>query len=79
MVSGWISASPRCLSPYPSRSLRTGNEEEVGHGIKASGVPREKIFLVSKLWCTDHRRPEQAVDVTLKALGTDYLDLYLMQ
>jgi glycerol 2-dehydrogenase (NADP+) len=55
------------------------NEEEVGQGIKDSGVAREKLFLVSKLWCTDHRTPEKAVDATLKALGTNYLDLYLMQ
>lgn len=57
-----------------------GNEPEVGVGIKASGVPREEIFLTSKLWNTHHRRAdvEEAVDQSLKDLGTDYLDLYLI-
>ncbi|KIY48875.1 Aldo/keto reductase [Fistulina hepatica ATCC 64428] len=55
-----------------------GNEKEVGEGIKASGVPRSEIFITSKLWCTWHSRVEQALDKTLKNLGTDYLDLYLV-
>ncbi len=56
------------------------NEAGVGAGIRASDVPREDIFLVSKVWNTD-----QGYDTTLKAfetsleqLGTDYLDLYLV-
>jgi len=56
------------------------NEEEVGQGIKESGVSRIDIFLTSKLWCTDHR-PEHvalALDESLRKLGTDYLDLYLI-
>jgi glycerol 2-dehydrogenase (NADP+) len=54
------------------------NEEEVGKGVKASGVPREELFLTSKLWCTYHDRVEEGLDITLKDLGTDYLDLYLV-
>ncbi|KAM5344197.1 hypothetical protein ACJ41O_012734 [Fusarium nematophilum] len=56
------------------------NEAEVGAGIKASGVPREDFFLTSKLWNTHHRGEdvEEAVDQSLKDLGTDYLDLYLI-
>ncbi|KIJ32165.1 hypothetical protein M422DRAFT_61583 [Sphaerobolus stellatus SS14] len=54
------------------------NEEEVGKGIKASGVPREEIFITSKIWCTYHSRVEESVDDTLKKLGTDYLNLLLM-
>lgn len=56
------------------------NEEGVGEGIKASGVPREDIFLVSKVW-----NSEQGYDSTIKAfetslqkLNTEYLDLYLI-
>ncbi|OJJ00547.1 hypothetical protein ASPVEDRAFT_575649 [Aspergillus versicolor CBS 583.65] len=57
-----------------------GNEREVGDGIKASGVPREEIFLTSKLWNTHHNpeNVEAAVDRSLSDLQTDYLDLYLI-
>ncbi|KAL4924552.1 aldo/keto reductase [Aspergillus undulatus] len=57
-----------------------GNEREVGNGIKASGIPREEIFLTSKLWNTHHdpENVEAAVDQSLADLQTDYLDLYLI-
>jgi len=54
------------------------NEAEVGEGIKRSGVPRSDIFLTTKLWCTFHRNPEDNLDLSLKLLGVDYVDLYLM-
>lgn len=56
------------------------NETEVGQGIRNSGVPREEIFLTSKLWNTKHAPEdvEAAVDKSLKDLGFEYLDLYLM-
>lgn len=57
------------------------NEEEVGQGLKeafARGIKREDIFITSKLWCTYHSRAEEALDKSLKSLGLDYLDLYLV-
>ena len=47
------------------------NESGTGRGIKKSGVPREEIFLVTKLWPTVYGK-ETAVDETLQRLGTDY-------
>ena len=57
-----------------------GNEEEVGIAIKESGVPREEIFLVSKIWMSDHgyEKTLQAFKTSIKKLVTDYLDLYLI-
>lgn len=56
------------------------NEAAVGAGIKASGVPREDIFITSKLWNNKHKAVdvEAALDQSLKDLGTSYLDLYLV-
>lgn len=54
------------------------NEEEVGQGIRASGIKREDVFITSKLWCTYHNRVQECLDRTLAKLGVDYLDLYLV-
>ena len=50
------------------------NERACGRGIRASGVPREDVFLSTKLWPSDYANPN-AVDETLERLGTDYVDL----
>jgi hypothetical protein len=56
------------------------NEAEVGHGIRESGVPRSDIFLTGKLWNTKHAPEdvEGALDQSLRDLGVEYLDLFLM-
>lgn len=57
-----------------------GNEEAVGRGIAASGVPRQDLFITSKLWI--QRRGEEgareAITTALEKLGLEYLDLYLI-
>ncbi|MFD1065165.1 aldo/keto reductase [Oceanobacillus locisalsi] len=66
------------------RSLDTakvyGNEEGVGQAIENSGVPREDIFLTTKVWNADQGYEEtlKAFDASLERLGTDYVDLYLI-
>ena len=59
---------------------RYDNEEGVGEGIRKSGIPREKIFVTSKLGNHHHGYKEtlEAFDLSLKKLGLDYLDLYLI-
>ncbi|KAF2447902.1 aldose reductase [Karstenula rhodostoma CBS 690.94] len=59
-------------------ALAYGNEHEVGQGIKDSGVPREKIFITTKLDNPYHKRVEEGINSSLKSLGVDYVDLYLM-
>jgi alcohol dehydrogenase (NADP+) len=55
-------------------------EVEVGKGIKKSGVPREEIFVGTKLWCNTFHPDdvENALDASLKDLDTPYVDLLMM-
>nr|WP_157549891.1 aldo/keto reductase [Nonomuraea candida] len=55
-----------------------GNEEGVGRAVRASGLPREKVFVTTKLWNGDHGRAEAAFDESLARLGLDYVDLFLI-
>ena len=56
------------------------NEDSVGQAIKESGVPREEIFLTSKVWNSDqgYESTLKAFEQSLERLDTDYLDLYLI-
>lgn len=57
-----------------------GNEEQVGRAVKDSSVPRNEVFITSKLWNTHWTEVDAtaALEESLKKLGTDYLDLYLV-
>jgi diketogulonate reductase-like aldo/keto reductase len=57
-----------------------GNESDVGAAIRDTGVPRGEIFVTTKLWNEDqgHDRARHAFDASLKRLGLDYVDLYLI-
>ncbi|QDS74500.1 hypothetical protein FKW77_007050 [Venturia effusa] len=59
-------------------ALAYGNEKEVGQGIKDSGVPREQIWITTKLDNPWHKRVEEGIKSSLESLGVDYVDLYLM-
>lgn len=56
------------------------NEESVGRAIRASGIPREELFVTTKLWIQDagEARAAAALDTSLQKLGLEYLDLYLI-
>lgn len=56
------------------------NEEGVGKGIKESGVPREELFITTKVWIDDDRYEDtiKAFNKSLHKLGLDYIDLYLV-
>lgn len=56
------------------------NEEAVGKAIKNSGIPREEIFITTKMWNDDQRsgKIKEAFEASLKRLDADYIDLYLI-
>ena len=57
-----------------------GNEEAVGRAIRRCGVPREELFITTKLWISDtsYEGAKKAFQKSLDRLGLDYLDLYLI-
>ena len=55
-----------------------GNEEGVGRGIARAGVPRDEVFLTTKLWTADFANAAAAIDGSLRRLGQDYVDLMLL-
>ena len=56
------------------------NEREVGKAVRDSGIPREEIFVTSKLWLQDYgyEAAKKGIDASLSKLGLDYIDLYLL-
>ena len=56
------------------------NEESVGRAIKKSGIPREELFITTKLWIQDagYENAKKAFQTSIDKLGLDYLDLYLI-
>lgn len=77
----------RCVSD----ALKTGyrmidtaqayhNEEGVGAAIRKSGIPRDELFLVSKVWISNYgyEKALASIDESLRKLGTDYIDLMLL-
>lgn len=57
-----------------------GNEKAVGRAIKRSGIPREELFITTKLWVQDagYEKTKKAFEISLSNLQLDYLDLYLI-
>ena len=57
-----------------------GNEEAVGRAVRRSGIPREELFITTKLWISDagYEPARKAFEESMSRLGLDYLDLYLI-
>eukprot|EP00930_Biecheleria_cincta_P019004 TRINITY_DN1462_c0_g2_i2.p1 TRINITY_DN1462_c0_g2~~TRINITY_DN1462_c0_g2_i2.p1 ORF type:complete len:436 (-),score=81.86 TRINITY_DN1462_c0_g2_i2:29-1273(-) len=77
-----VRAALRCGYRLVDTAAVYGNEEDVCQGIRAAGMKREDVFIVSKLAPADHGEAEdveEALKASLLRLGTTYVDLYLMQ
>lgn len=75
-----VSAAISCGYRHVDTAFAYGNEVSVGEGIRASGVAREDIFLTTKHWVTfrGYEATIATFEDSLKNLGTDYVDLYLI-
>lgn len=54
------------------------NEAETGRAIAASGIPRDELFITTKLWNSDQENPVEAFEASLERLGLEAVDLYLV-
>lgn len=83
---GEVSKAVKCAIEAGYRHIDAaycyGNEDEVGEGLKeafaSTKVKRSDIFVTTKLWCTYHTKVEEGLDKSLKNLGLEYVDLFLM-
>lgn len=57
-----------------------GNEEAVGSAVRKSGVPRDQLFLTTKIWVSNggYEKAKASIEESLRKLGTDYIDLMLI-
>ena len=87
----WQAADGEVATEAVKAALRAGyrhidtaaiyrNEESVGRAIKESGIPREEIFVTTKLWnkCRSYELAYSAFERSISKLGLDYIDLYLI-
>lgn len=76
-VNSVMSAIQRGFRKFDTASIYA-NEESVGDGIRRSGIPREEIFVTTKLYPNQFSDAANAIDLALKKLGLDYIDLMLL-
>jgi len=77
-VYDMCSAALECGYRHFDTASAYTNEEEVGRAIRDSSIPRNEIYLTTKLGNGDHHRVKEAFEESLKKLGVSYLDLYLL-
>lgn len=75
-VSGALSVGYRMIDTAQAYH----NEEGVGSAVKKSGISRDELFLVSKIWISNYgyEKAKASIDESLRKLGTDYIDLMLL-
>lgn len=75
-----VSAALRLGYRHVDTARIYGNEADVGEGLRASGVPRNEVFVTTKLWNEDqgYDAALRAFDASLKRLGLEHVDLYLV-
>jgi diketogulonate reductase-like aldo/keto reductase len=80
VTQGAVSAALKHGYRHVDTARIYGNEQDVGEAIKKSGVPRAEVFVTTKLWNDDQGYDSalRAFDASLKRLGLDYVDLYLI-
>lgn len=75
-----VAAAIECGYRHIDTARKYGSEEAVGEGIRASGIPREELFITTKVTEEDAKADDfaRSVDTSLKAIGVDYVDLLLI-
>ncbi|MDF2474375.1 MAG: aldo/keto reductase [Anaerocolumna sp.] len=63
---------------YYDAATRYENEKGVGRALRNCGVPREEIFLISKIWPSCYDEPEKAIEYSLRELNLEYIDSYFL-
>lgn len=74
IVAAYLKAGGRLIDT----AFIYGNERGVGLGIKQSGLPREAVFITTKLYPNQYAHAEKAIDAALEKLGTGYIDMMLL-
>jgi diketogulonate reductase-like aldo/keto reductase len=77
-VKDWILTALKNGYRHIDTASLYGTEKAVGDAIKASGIPREEIFVTTKLAWNQQERVAESFNASLEALGTGYVDLYLI-
>lgn len=80
MAADCVKAAVRAGYTHIDTAWIYGNEPEVGEGVRTSGAKREDLFITTKHWVTErgYEKTKAAIDASLKNLGLDYIDLYLV-
>ena len=73
-VSSAINAGVRLIDT----AYMYGNEEEIGKAIRDSGIPREEIFVITKIYPSQFDNPKEAIELALKKLDIEYIDMMLL-